>query len=219
MTVQTANYFEAIEHMPSGGTLLLKDVGWDEYEELIDSVGEAGYLRISYDAGRLQIMTLSPEHEHYQVLINDLVKMFCVKHRIKVLCYGSATMRKKPRGVEPDLSFYVQSADLLPDKLHIDFSVDPPPDLVVEVDLQHQSLFKFPIYASLGVSEIWRYDGDSMTVYWLERGAYVQKDNSRALPALPIRVLETFLARGPKEDQFETLLAFEDWLRTEDSQM
>jgi len=209
MTVQTESYYEAIQHLPPASTLVLTDVPWEEYEELIAAVGEAKGLRISYDSGRLQVRTLSSAHESYQLLINDLVRVLSLRRRIKVLCYGSATMKKQPKGVEPDLSFYVQSADALPDKLVIDFSVDPPPDIVVEVDLQHQSLFKFPIYAAFGVSEIWRYDGEVMTMYVLESGKYVPISSSRALPILSSIVLTEFLTKSRTEDQYETLLAFE----------
>ncbi len=212
MTVQTANYAEAIEHLPAGGTLLLTSVPWEEYEELLEAVGEAKGLRISYDSGRLQIMSLSAEHEQYQFLINDLVRMVSIGLRIKVLCFGSATMKEKPRGVEPDLEFYVQTAEALGPRTDINFSTDPPPDIVVEVDLQHQSLFKFPIYASFGVPEIWRYDGQSMLIYRLDRGEYVTTDPSPALPILSSRVLTEFLTLSKTKDQYETLLAFEEWL-------
>ena len=212
MTVQTANYYEAIEHLPAGGTLLLTGVPWEEYEELLEAVGEAKGLRISYDSGRLQIMSLSAEHEQYQFLISYMVSMLSIRLRIRVLCFGSATMKEKPRGVEPDLEFYVQTAEALGPRTDIDFSTDPPPDIVVEVDLQHQSIFKFPIYASFGVPEIWRYDGQSMTIYSLDHGEYVATDPSPALPILSSRVLTEFLILSKTKDQYETLLAFEEWL-------
>ena len=63
MAVQTVNYTEAIEHLPADSTLVVSDVPWEEYEELLSDVGEAKGLRISYDSGRLQIMTLSTTHE------------------------------------------------------------------------------------------------------------------------------------------------------------
>ena len=182
-------------------------------EELIAAVGEAKGLRISYDSGRLQITTLSSAHESYQFLISNLVNLLSVRLRIKVLCFGSATMKKQPKGVEPDLMFYVQTAAALGNRIDIDFSLDPPPDIVVEVDLQHQSIAKFPIYAAFGVPEIWRYDGRLMTIHYLERGEYAPTETSRALPVLSSGTLTEFLARSQTEDQYHTLLAFEEWLR------
>src|SRR2546429_2622677 len=103
MTVQTTNYYEAIEHLPAGGTLLLTGVPWEEYEELLEEVGEARGLRISYDSGRLQIMTLSSEHEKYSDLIRDMVRVASLRLRTRVLSFGSMTMKKPTlQGAEPD---------------------------------------------------------------------------------------------------------------------
>ncbi|MBO0719619.1 MAG: Uma2 family endonuclease, partial [Blastocatellia bacterium] len=48
--------------------------------------------------------------------------------------------------------------------MHLDFRVDPPPDIVVEIDIHHSSVAKLPIYAALGVPEIWRYDGYTLKI-------------------------------------------------------
>src|SRR6185436_1856197 len=98
-------------------------------------------------------------------------------------------------------------------KNEIDFETDPPPDVVVEIDVHHDSLSKFPIYAALGVPEAWRYDGDSLTMYQLRDGQYVASPASQSLPVLTSAVLTEFLARTPKQDQYDILLAFEDWLK------
>ncbi len=173
----------------------------------------------AYDEGTLQIMALSALHESYQFLISHLVNLLSVRLRIRVLCFGSATMRKKAKqkGVEPDLSFYVQTAAAIGNRTDLDFSVDPPPDIVVEIDLQHPSLSKFPIYAALGVPEIWRYDGKSLTVYYLAGESYVITPSSVALPVLTSATLTEFLARSQHEDQYETVLAFEQWLETRET--
>jgi Uma2 family endonuclease len=213
----TENLVELIEHMAADSVLTQHGVRWDEYEELLDAVGEASGLRISYDDGTLQIMTLSQKHEMYSTLIERIVSLLSVALRIKVLFYGSATMRKrkKQKGVEPDACFYVLNATLVGTKEKIDFNVDPPPDVVVEVDLHHDSLSKLPIYAALGVPEVWRYDGDSLTIYHLRDEQYVASEASQSLPLLTGAVLTEFLARSPKEDQYDILLAFEEWLKTQ----
>jgi Uma2 family endonuclease len=211
------NLVEMIERMPSESVLTQHGVSWDEYEELLETVGDASGLRISYDDGRLQIMTLSQRHERYSTLIGRMVDRVSRLLRIKILFYGSATMRKqrKKKGVEPDACFYVQNATLVGTKDEIDFNVDPPPDVVVEVDLHHESLSKFPIYAALGVPEVWRYDGDSLTIYQLRDEQYVASEASLSLPLFTGAVLTDFLARSPKQDQYDILLAFEDWLKTQ----
>jgi Uma2 family endonuclease len=206
-----------VERMPVDSVLTQHAVSWEEYEELIEAVGDASGLRISYDSGRLQIMTLSQRHERYSTLIGRIVGQLSLLLRIKVLFYGSVTIKKqrKQKGVEPDACFYVQNATLVGTKDEIDFNVDPPPDVVVEVDLHHESLSKFPIYADLGVPEIWRYDGKALTMHHLRDGEYVASEASLSLPVLTSGVLTEFLARSPKQDQYDILLAFEEWLKTQ----
>ena len=206
-----------VERMPVDSVLTQHAVSWEEYEELIEAVGDASGLLISYDSGRLQIMTLSQRHERYSTLIGRIVGQLSLLLRIKVLFYGSVTIKKqrKQKGVEPDACFYVQNATLVGTKDEIDFNVDPPPDVVVKVDLHHESLSKFPIYADLGVPEIWRYDGKALTMHHLRDGEYVASEASLSLPVLTSGVLTEFLARSPKQDQYDILLAFEEWLKTQ----
>ena len=97
-------------------------------------------------------------------------------------------------------------------KLHIDFGKDPPPDIVVEVDIHHESLFKFPVYAALGIPEVWRFDGKTLLMYNLTKGVYVPAESSRALPMLTSSTLTEFLALGQHKDQYDIVLAFEAWL-------
>ena len=209
------NLVEMIERMPADSELTQHGVSWDDYEELLHVMGGARALRVSYDDGTLQIMSPSSKHEKHVWLIGQLVGLLSLRLHIRVLYYGSSTMKKprKQKGVEPDACFYVQNATLVGTKDEIDFNVDPPPDVVVEVDLHHESLSKFPIYAALGVPEVWRYDGDSLTIYQLRDEQYVASEASLALPLFTSAVLTEFLARSPKQDQYDILLAFEDWLK------
>lgn len=211
------NLVELIEIMPADSVLTQHGVSWDEYEELLEAVGDASGLRISYDEGTLQIMTVSFKHEKYVRTIERLVDVLSLRLRIKVLFYGSATMKKqrKKKGVEPDACFYVQNATLVGTKDEIDFNTDPPPDVVVEIDLHHESLSKFPIYAALDVPEIWRYDAESLTIYQLRDQQYVESEASLSLPVCTSAVLTEFLARTPKQDQYDIVLAFEEWLKTQ----
>ncbi len=205
---------EIIERLPAASTLTLRNVSWADYEALLESVGDASGLRISYDRGTLHVMTLPSEHESYSRLIEALVRLLSTKLRIRVLSFGSSTIKKRAEdmGSEPDGCFYVQSAAAIGKKLRIDFSKDPPPDIVVEIDIHHESLFKFPAYATLGISEVWRFDGKALLVYHLIRGEYVAAESSRALPMLTSRTLTEFLALGQHKDQYDIVLAFEAWL-------
>ena len=209
---------EMIGRMSADSVLVQHGISWNDYEELLDAVGEASSLRICYDEGTLQVMTLSQRHEKYSTLIERMVDRLSSFLRVRVLFYGSATMKKrqKQKGVEPDACFYVQNAAVVGTKDEIDFNTDPPPDVVVEIDLHHDSISKFPIYAALGVPEFWRFDGNVMTIYHLRQGQYQPSEASESLPLLTGAVLTEFLARTSKEDQYDILSAFEEWLKRQE---
>ena len=208
---------EMIDRMAVDSVLIQHGISWDAYEELLNAVGESTSLRISYDQGTLKVMSPSSEHENWAILINRLVDLLSIRQRVRVLFYGSTTIKKRreQKGAEPDACFYVQTAKAVGTKRRIDFNIDPPPDVVVEIDLHHESISKFPIYAAFGVPELWRYDGNVLTIYHLRDGQYVAAAASQSLPLLTGSVLTEFLARSPKEDQYDILLAFEEWLKTQ----
>ena len=217
-TISKADEFvEMLELMLPDSVFTQHGVSWEEYEELLSGVGEARGLRVSYDDGILQIMSPSAKHERLAWLIGQLVGLLSIRLHIRVLYYGSVTMKKqrKQKGVEPDACFYVQNATLVGTKDEIDFNTDPPPDIVVEIDLHHDSISKFPIYAALGVPELWRFYEDSLIIYRLEGEQYLPSEASHSLPLLTSSVLTEFLRRSAKEDQYDILLAFEEWLKTQ----
>ena len=69
-------------------------------------------------------------------------------------------------------------------RTEIDLSRDPPPDLVIEIDISNSSLNKFPVYAHMGVPEVWRSDGTQVFFFVLSDEQYKPAQESRALPAL-----------------------------------
>ena len=216
MRVQTEDYLDAITHLPPGGRLTLYEIGWEEYERLLDRLGEGAHRRISYDNGRLEIMTPSDKHEKYKNLLHDLVLILSDELDQEVLSYGSTTLKLEPKrkGAEGDDCFYIQHAMQIGGKDRLDLSSDPPPDLVIEIDLTHDSSSKFAIYAALGVPEIWHYDGQEMTIYHLQEADYVSAETSRALPMLSSRVLTEYLKRMEQDGEFNTILAFDEWLQS-----
>jgi len=214
MSTPVIAYREVIEKLPEDSTLSLHNVSWEEYEALLASVGEAKGLRISYDQGTLKVMTPSSEHESCTRLLERLVDRLSAKLHIPILFFGSSTMKKREsaKGSEPDACFYVQSAPVIGDKIHLDFGSDPPPDIVVEIDLHHESLAKFPAYAALGVPEIWRYDGQAFLIYYLNQDQYVATESSPGLPRLTSAALTEFLNLGRHKSQDKVLRVFDEWL-------
>jgi Uma2 family endonuclease len=219
ITTETLSYLEIATKLPPGAEATFHDVSWEEYEQLLGDLGEAAGLRVSYNDGTLAIMTLSSEHEVYAQFFESLITVIRLRLRLNIRSFGSATMRKqkKRKGNEPDACYYVQSADLIGNRIHINFSVDPPPDIVVEVDIRHDSRDKFSIYAALGVPEIWRYDGKTLTMHSLKGDQYVSVEKSDALPVLSSGALTDFLNRLPDQGELQTLTAFEQWLQSSHS--
>lgn len=217
MITQTQSYFEIVSQLPEAAEVTFHNVCWEEYEELIEQVGEAAWLRISFGDGALRVMTISSEHEYYSSFVNKLLGFVAVRLRINVKSFGSATMKKKPRGIEPDASFYVQTADIIGNRIHIDFATDPPPDIVLEVDIHHDSRDKDSIYSAFGVPELWRFDGQMATIHLLVEGRYQETKASRALPVLSGEILTKFLARLRDEGELAALTAFDGWLTSQHS--
>jgi len=220
MSTQITTYYEIVSQLPEDASVTFRDVSWDEYEELLEQVGEAPGLRISYDNGSLQVMTISAEHEKYTLFINSLIAGIRLRLRMDILAFGSATMRKPKRsaGHEPDACFYVQTAPLIGNKIQLDFETDPPPDIVVEVDVHHDSRSRFRVYAALGVPEIWRYDGQAMTIYHLSDVSdgphYMSRNTSAALPMLSAMLLTEMIERMRRDGELSALLAFDEWLQS-----
>lgn len=217
MSVAAPVSLQIIREVSPGSVLTVPDVTWEDYEELLEEVGEASGVRISYCDGTLQIMTLSAKHEYYARLIERFINALSLRLQIKVLFYGSTTMRKKRKrkGLEPDACFYIQSADRLHNKLEIDFATDPPPDIVVEIDIHHGSILKFPIYAALEIPEVWVWDEQQLAIFQLQGESYRTVEASLALPMLTSNTLTEFLSRAQQEDQHEILLAFDEWLKAQ----
>jgi Uma2 family endonuclease len=99
-------------------------------------------------------------------------------------------------------------------RLDLDFAVDPPPDVVVEVDIHHDSTDNYPIYAALGVPEIWRYDGWEATIFHLKGSDDVEAEASLALPMITSAILTEYLTRMRQEGEFEAIIAFDEWLQS-----
>jgi Uma2 family endonuclease len=217
MTTQTLNYREAIAHLPVGGTLILTDVPWEEYEQLLADLGDSYSARITYDNGRLEIMSPSFKHENYGVLVARLADAIAYEMDIVLESLGSTTYKQQwlARGVEPDACFYVQSAARIIGNERIDLAIDPPPDIVVEIDVSHESTTKLKIYAGMRVPEVWRYDERRMHVHQLTEQGYVEVSASLAFPVLTTDALSQFLEQSKTEGQTATLRSFRAWLQAQ----
>jgi len=215
MSVQTEDYLDAISHLPPGGRLTLYEIGWEEYEQLLDQLGDGYHCRISYDDGRLEIMTPSAKHERYTNLLKSLLLILSDELGQEILSYGSTTLKLKPKrkGAKGDDCFYIQHAGQIGQKDQLDLTSDPPPDLVIEIYVTRDSSRKFATYAALGVPEIWLYDGSRFSVWQLADQAYAPASFSLAFPFLTAGHLAEFAANSQSQGRKQARHAFRDWLR------
>lgn len=183
---------------PAEQKVLLSNVSWDTYERLLEDHESSSAPRFTFDRGMLEIMSPSPEHERLNRRIALLVQAFTEEMGSESEDLGSTTFRRKDleRGFEPDSCFYIQNEERVRGKDRIDLNVDPPPDLVVEVDITSPSIDKLPIYAQLEVPEVWRYDGAKLEILKLEDDGYAKVSESGALPSLTSPILTELIERS-----------------------
>jgi len=182
----------------SGQKVVLSGVSWDDYERLLAEHQDSATTRFAYDRGTLEIMILSLRHERLKHGLATLVEFIAEELQIDVEGAGSTTFRREDleRGFEPDACFYFKDAEYIRRKDEIDLTVDPPPELVIEIDITSPSLNKFPIFAAIGVAEVWRYDGGGahVNIFRLSGGEYVNVAESVALSGASGALVSRLLA-------------------------
>ena len=195
--------------------VLLRNISWETYERLLDERGDSRVPRLAYDRGDLEIMSPSSEHESVAYFVALLVAVLAEEMRVNAYGVGSTTYRRGDigRGFEPDASFYIRNEERIRGKPGIDLSVYPPPDLVIEVDITSPSLDKFLIYARLGVHEVWRYDGERMTILVLEGSDYAETAESIILPPGTRNVLTDFVEKSTSMKRTAWLKEVREWSR------
>jgi Uma2 family endonuclease len=169
---------------PPEQVVLLRNTSWATYQQLLNERGENVSPRFIYDRGLLEIMVLSSEHEQLKSAFSLLCELTLAELGIDVASTASTTFQREDieRGYEADLSFYLAQASRIRTLSRLDLKTDPPPDLVIEIDITHSSLDKLSVFAATGVKEVWRYRPQNLTIFRLEDGAYRTMESSEALP-------------------------------------
>jgi Uma2 family endonuclease len=211
----TDDVLDAAEHLPFGATLVIHEFGWDDYERLLETIGDRPRWRISYDSGRLEILSPSPLHDKYGRLMDRFVVTFCEIRGLSCECYGGPTWKSKAlgKGVEPDACYYIKNAHRVIGKRDIKLESDPPPDVCVEVDLTRSSLRQLSIYAALAVPEMWRFHGDAVTFYALAGEKYAEIPESLILPGLTGPMIVEAIEDCDTRGQMKALKTFRRRLR------
>lgn len=199
--------------VPPGQRLLLRDVTWQEFEIILDELGDHRSARLAYDNGTLEMMMPLPEHEDDKEIIGDLIKALLEELDIEFRSLGSTTFKKaQTQGLEPDQCFYIQNEATIRGKKRIDLTVDPPPDLAIEIDITSRT--HPSIYEALGVPELWRFEQGRLTINVLQCGSYILVAESPNFRGLPLaEVLPHYLADSKTVGRNRMLKAFRHWVR------
>ncbi len=205
-----ATVAEAIEQR-----IILHDVTWETYEQLLTNFLDRRSPRFAYDRGVLEIVSPTPKHEEDNLALAAVVAAVAEEVGFDYRPVGSTTFRRKvlKQGFEADSSFYILNQRFARDLAEIDPEIDPPPDLVIEVDVSHSSLNKLPIYAGLGVPELWRCRRDRVAILVLDDGVYREVPESRVLPRLTDEVLTRFLLRSREQRRLAWVQEVRVWAR------
>lgn len=201
--------------------LLFYSLDWHRYQALRDMICQARgvpslenrNIRFTYLQGKLEVTMPLEIHEFSARLIELFIRVLVVEFGMKVKTMGSTTLNREllGRSAEPDNAYYIQNQPLVAGR-DVDLDRDPPPDLVVEVDITHTDIDKLALYAAMNVPEFWRYNGEVWRVYVLQDGEYQEVALSPTFPQVPKVKLYEFLAMA-RQDEVEAELALRQWAR------
>jgi len=206
-------------HTYDRGTLeirrILYGVAWESYEQFLDATAEYK-LRHTYDRGTLEMMAPRKDHEWVGELLGRMIDAMALALDIPIQSVGSTTLTAvlAERGLQPDKAYYVAHEPQVRGKETYDPDKDPPPDLVVEVDVTTSSLPRLPVFAKIRVPEIWRHDGEVVRFYKLVgRGKYEETDRSLAFPFITPADVTRFLNQRHDTDEHSVVRAWVKWAR------
>ncbi len=196
--------------------VVLSGLDWQSYKTIQQTLGERRNVHLTYVRGVLEITMPLEIHEFAAELISVLIRVLVTELGLKIKSMRSTTLERADldRGSEPDNAYYIQNQPLVAGKV-VDLSIDPPPDLVVEVDITHTDIDKLRLYASLGVPEFWRYNGELWRIYQLQGAAYQEVEASPTFEFLPKQKLYEFLAQA-QQDEVAAEQELRQWVRSLD---
>jgi Uma2 family endonuclease len=201
-------------NIPPSQRICLSDIDWLEFNAILTELGEKRPTRIAYYRQTLEIRMPSPEHEISKEIIGDLIKILLEELEIDRECFGSTTFKREDMdaGIEPDNCFYIQNYRLMVGKTRVDLSIDPPPDLAIEVDITSKT--QLSAYARLGVPEVWVYASGELQINLLQAGEYIASPTSLIFPQLPVitKINEAIDLSRQQGTSF-ALRQFRQWVR------
>lgn len=206
-------------NVPPGQRVLFENISWAEFENILTELGEHRASRLTYDKGILEIMTPLPEHEDNKEILGDLIKVLLEELDLEFRTLGSTTFKNQAmgKGIEPDQCFYIQNEALIRGKKRLDLSIDPPPDLAIEIDVTSRT---HPhTYAALGVPELWRIEGDYLQINRFQNGEYIEVSQSPTFTEIPIQILLEYLKQSQIIGRNKVIKAFRQWVKEQKEKM
>ncbi len=171
--------------VPSETRTVLENIRWETFIEIAEQ-RRGSVPRLTFDEGVLELMSPLRQHENIGSLIGRLVETYTEVLEIEIVSVASTTFKRKDlqKAFEADKSYYIQHAEQIRPKEEVDLAIDPPPDLVIEVEITSSAIRKLKLFAAMEVPEVWRHDGERLQMYVLENNQYEPKDFSKSLPGL-----------------------------------
>jgi Uma2 family endonuclease len=203
-------------HPPQSNTkVMLQGITWQTYQSLVQDLESQPAKRLTYDNGILEIFMPLPPHETYKRLLGRLVEIVTEELDLEIRSLSASTWSRKDllKGVEADECYYIQNEATVRGKMEIDLSVDPPPDLAIEIDISSPSLPRLPIYAALGVPEVWQFDGGNFKILGLAATEYISQRQSLALPMVTVDVVERLLIQAQEMGETSWAKAVRQWVK------
>ena len=200
--------------LQEGQRVILDGVSWQEFENILEDLGEHRHSHVAYYKGVLELRMPLPQHERNKMLISHLLVVLLNELDLDWESLGSTTFknRKMQAGLEPDDCFYIQNYRAVIGMERIDLEVDPVPDLGIEIDLTSQT--QMSAYEALGIAEIWRIRNDKLEINLFQNGKYVSSAISLAFPSIPvIEGISLFLERSDNLPMSALCREFRAWLK------
>lgn len=190
------------------------NLSWQSYEQILAALGNNRSARLTYYKGTLEIVSPLEEHESASDRIGILIHILTEEFNLNVKSIASTTLNKPELkvGAEPDKCYYIQNEPAVRGKI-VDLATDPPPDLVLEVDITHTDINKKQLYLEMKVPEFWRYNGKLLSIYLLNENQYQESETSPNFPLLTKSKIYEFLAQCNTQGETQTKRSFRTWLR------
>lgn len=208
-----------LDGVPLDKRIVVADVTWDQYETLVERMGDARNCRIAFDGKDIEMMTLGPFHERQKSLLDWFILIVTGELKIELQPMGSTTWKRKKlkRAIESDACYYFDPAKLAAAKAAAasdDVDLYPNPDLAVEVDVSPPRIDRTGIYAALQVPDFWRVRNREVSIEQLgPDGKYVSVLCSRFLPVRPGDVIQWVFSEDAGTVPWQQRLR--EWVRNE----